>query len=210
MNPGGAVSFAGFGPLTAIAVALVALAGALAIHWLRGPKPPAGAATPSRARLPAQEPAKPPLPRPPGLPDWSVADGRLLAEPQLLQKLREYANRAGIPHHVLPNMCQPDGRDGEFVHRGKFAYEFSAWDRGYMIDDYTSSVVDQFLFHILRSRAYMRAYLESIALDLPEPERSAWIVAEQHRMLAAIDPSWARQAEYERALAFRPETPRAG
>ena len=199
MNSGGALSAAGFGPGTAALVALVALVGALAIHWLRG------GAKVSAARQASSDHARtsatvPPLsPRDAALPDWSRPDDPLLSEKALGAVMREYAARAGIPEDVLPKMTRPSGGDGEYLHRDGETYAFSAWERGHVFDEHRDTIADRVLYRVLVARSYMSAYVAGIGAD--ESTRAKRIAAEQERMLGAIDPRWARQFALDRAVA---------
>ena len=165
---GWALNAADVGPLGVVLVGLVALIGALAIHFLiQRRKRPAG------------------MPRPPSSDDARIADAELAAT------MRAAAERMGLPERVLPSAWPPYG-DGDFVWREGDAWRYQSVERGGPVADHTGTQ-DEVLFAVFRDRARMHAYLATIGME--EPAREAEIVRRQRDMLAAGNPEWAERLD---------------
>lgn len=164
---GWALNAADVGPIGAMLVALAALVGALAVHFLFG-----------RGR-----PAMRPAPRPEEQAFWEDAE--------VAARLREVAARMGLPERVLPRPCPPASDDGDFVWRDGGQFRYRSLERGAPVADHASASLDDVLYHVFRDRSRMHAYLATIGTD--EATREARIVAQQRAMLAAADPAWAER-----------------
>ncbi len=172
---GGALSAADVGPLGALLAALVALVGALAIHFLR--RRPAG------------------MPRPTG----AVAQAEVVAQPEdseIAARLRQIATLMGLPERVLPRSSPPCG-DGDFVWREGSRYRYQSLERGIPVADLSGSSLDEVLFAVFRDRTRTHAYLATIGMD--EPGREVEIVRQQRAMLAAADANWAERLQEREA-----------
>lgn len=160
-----ALNAADVGPFGVVLVVLVAVVGALAIHFLmlRRRRPAGGVPTLDEARI-------------------ATVDGEITA------RLREVAAKMGLPERVLPSAHAPNG-DGDFVWREGERYRYQSLERGGPVIDHADDSLDDVLFAVFRDRARMHAYLATIEID--EPAREAEIVTRQRVMLAAADPTWA-------------------
>lgn len=182
-----ALSEAGVGPFGYVLVFLVALAGALLVHWLR--RKPTGALPP--------EPIQREAPAP-GPVQWRHADNPLLDIPALEDVFRAAAAKAGIDPDTLPRFAPPDGSDGAFVFRDKFDYIYAYYEHGGPTVQHASAVADELAYRVLADRTWMKAYLATVGQ--PESGRTEQVIREQEAMLAAVDPAWAQQAAHERAV----------
>jgi hypothetical protein len=165
-----ALGAAGVGPLGVILVALVAVAGALAIHVLRRRKgkdfvPPQSHAAGGASARPAPS-----------------------EDPHIAARMRERAARMGLSETMLPAAHAPNG-DGNFVWRDGGTYRYQSFERGGPVADHSEPSLDAVLFHVFRDRAWMHAYLATVGSD--EATREARIAEQQRAMLAAGDPAWA-------------------
>jgi hypothetical protein len=164
-----ALSAADVGPVGFVLVALTALAGALVIHGLtrrRG----AGGVPPAKARTPVAAPSSAP------------------EDVEIAGRLREVAERMGLPERVLPRACAPDG-DGDFVWRDGARYRYQSHERGGPVADHADASLDEILYRVFRDRSWTHAYVASIGSD--QASREARIAEQQRAMLAAANPAWA-------------------
>ncbi len=168
---GWALSAADVGPLGALVAALVALAGALAIHFLR--RTPAAVPRSPKADVQAEASAQP-------------------EDSEIAARLRQIAALMRLPERVLPRSCPPCG-DGDFVWREGTGYRYQSVERGVPVVDLSGSSLDEVLFGVFRDRTRMHAYLATIGID--EPGREVEIVRQQRAMLAAGDATWAERLQ---------------
>lgn len=160
-----ALSAAGVGPLGVILVALVAVAGALAIHALnrrRSGVAPRGAAEEAARTAPA-------------------------TDREIAARLRDVAARMGLSEDILPSAHAPNG-DGDFVWRDGGTYRYQSIERGGPVADHADVSLDDVLYHVFHDRAWMHAYLATIGSD--EATRQARVAEQQQAMLAAANLAW--------------------
>jgi len=167
---GWALGAADVGPLGVVLVGLVAVVGALAIHFL------------FRQRRPTGTPPPPP----------ASGTGVPLEDAELARHLRETAARMGLPERVLPRAHAPTG-DGDFVWREGDTWRYQSIERGGPVADHAHASLAEVFFALFRDRTRMHAYLATIGVE--EPAREAEIVKRQREMLAAGDPAWAERLD---------------
>jgi hypothetical protein len=144
-------------------------------------------------------PVEMPQPSADGLPDWRHSDNPSLSLAELGVKMREIAERAGIPARVLPHIGPIGARDGEYVDRDKFDYIYIGQERGVPMFDHRVVIADQLMYLIFKDRAWMIAAGYVDGANAPPEQDPARIAERQQEILAGIDPRWGAQFAQERA-----------
>jgi hypothetical protein len=141
-------------------------------------------------------------PQPPtdGLPDWRRSDSPSLSLAELGVKMREIAERAGIPERVLPHIGPIGARDGEYIDRDKFDYIYIGQKRGQPMFDHRVVIADQLMYLIFKDRTWMIAAGYVGGATVPPKQDPARIAERQQHLLAGIDPRWGRQFAKEGAF----------